>query len=41
MKLIINGNEKELNCENVSDLLISLNLKMDTVAVELNKKHCS
>jgi sulfur carrier protein len=37
MKLIINGNEKELECTHVSDLLDKLNLKMDTVAVELNK----
>ena len=37
MKLIINGEEKNLECEKVSDLLNSLNLKMDTVAVELNK----
>lgn len=37
MKLIINGEEKAIDCEKVSDLLNSLNLKMDTVAVELNK----
>ena len=37
MKLIINGNEKELECEKISDLLNKLELKMDTVAVELNK----
>ena len=37
MKLIINGKEKELECGNVSDLLNELNLKLDAVAVELNK----
>ena len=37
MKLIINGEEKELNCERVSDLLNSLDLEKDMVAVELNK----
>lgn len=37
MKLIINGQERELNCERVSDLLNALNLDKDTVAVELNK----
>jgi len=37
MKLIINGEEKELNCENILSLLDSLNLKKDMVAVELNK----
>jgi len=37
MKLIINGEEKAIECERVSDLLNSLNLKMDSVAVELNK----
>jgi thiamine biosynthesis protein ThiS len=37
MELIINGEEKELNCEKVSDLLNTLNLDKDTVAVELNK----
>ncbi|MCH8003248.1 MAG: sulfur carrier protein ThiS [Nanoarchaeota archaeon] len=37
MKLIINGEEKNLECEKISDLLNSLNLKMDTVAIELNK----
>ena len=37
MKLIINGNEKELKCEKVSDLLNTLNLEKDIVAVELNK----
>ena len=38
MKLIINGREKELDCENVSELLSWLNLNKDTVAIELNKK---
>lgn len=37
MKLIINGDEKELNCERVSDLLNIIGLNKDTVAVELNK----
>jgi len=37
MKLIINGEEKELECEKVSDLLNSLYLEKDMVAVELNK----
>ena len=37
MKLIINGEGKELECEKISDLLNKLNLKMDIVAVELNK----
>ena len=37
MKLIINGNEKEFDIERVSDLLNSLNLEKDVVAVELNK----
>lgn len=37
MKLVINGDEKDLECEKVSDLLNALNLKKDTVAVELNK----
>jgi len=37
MKLIINEEEKELNCEKVSDLLNALNLEKDIVAVELNK----
>ena len=37
MKLIINGEGKELNCERVSDLLSALNLEKDMVAVELNK----
>ncbi|MDP6548191.1 MAG: sulfur carrier protein ThiS [Candidatus Woesearchaeota archaeon] len=37
MKLIINGMEKEFNCEKVSDLLNILNIKKDTVAIELNK----
>jgi thiamine biosynthesis protein ThiS len=38
MNLIINGNEKELDCENIINLLNSLNLNKDTVAVELNKE---
>lgn len=37
MKLIINGKEKELECDNVSELLDKLNLNPDVVAVELNK----
>ena len=37
MKLIINGLEKELNCEKISDLLNILDLEKDIVAVELNK----
>ena len=37
MKLIINGGERHVECEKVSDLLNKLNLKLDTVAVELNK----
>ena len=37
MKLIINGNEKEFDIERVSDLLNSLNLEKDVVAVELNR----
>jgi len=37
MRLIINGQEKELYCENVSELLSGLNLNKDTVAIELNK----
>ena len=37
MKLIINGEAKNLNCEKVSDLLNALNLEKDIVAVELNK----
>ena len=37
MKLIINGKERDVECEKVSDMLNKLNLKMDTVAVELNK----
>ena len=37
MKLIINGGEKKLNCERVSDLLNIIGLNKDTVAVELNK----
>mgnify|MGYP001611552096 CR=1 FL=1 len=37
MKLIINGREKEVECEKVSDLLNALNLNKDAVAVELNR----
>jgi len=37
MKLIINGQEKKLNCEKISDLLNILDLEKDIVAVELNK----
>ena len=37
MKLTINGEKKELNCNKVSDLLNALNLEKDIVAVELNK----
>ena len=37
MKLIINGDEKELNCERVSDLINIIGLNKDIVAVELNK----
>ena len=37
MKLIINGLEKKLNCEKISDLLNILDLEKDIVAVELNK----
>ena len=37
MKLTINGEAKNLNCEKVSDLLNALNLEKDIVAVELNK----
>ncbi|MCH8066951.1 MAG: sulfur carrier protein ThiS [Nanoarchaeota archaeon] len=37
MKLIINGQEKELDCARISELLDALDLKMDVVAVELNK----
>ena len=37
MKLLINGKEKELNCETVTDLLKFLKLEKDMVAVELNR----
>jgi len=37
MKLVINGQEKELECGNISELLGGLNLNKDTVAIELNK----
>ena len=37
MKLLINGEKKELNCKRVIDLLNYLELNKDIVAVELNK----
>lgn len=37
MKLVINGKEKSAECERVSDLLDTLSLNKDAVAVELNK----
>ncbi len=37
MKLVINGQEKELECGNISELLSGLNLNKNTVAIELNK----
>ncbi len=37
MELIINGEKRELECNNIIDLLDSLKLNKDTVAVELNK----
>ena len=37
MKLVINGNGKNLNCNTVSELVNHLNLQKDMVAVELNK----
>lgn len=37
MKLIINGKEKEVECKRVSDLLDTLSLNKDAVAVELNR----
>ena len=37
MKLVINGKNKVINCEKISDLLDILNLEKDIVAVELNK----
>jgi len=37
MELIINGEKRELNCNNISDLLNNLDLNGDMVAVELNK----
>ncbi|MDP6139206.1 MAG: sulfur carrier protein ThiS [Candidatus Woesearchaeota archaeon] len=37
MELIINGEKRELECNNIVDLLDSLKLNNDTVAVELNK----
>lgn len=37
MNLIINGKEKAVECEKVSDLLDTLSLNKDAVAVELNK----
>jgi len=38
MKLILNGKEKEVKANIVSDLLKELNLNNDMVAVELNKE---
>lgn len=37
MKLIINGKEKTIECEKISELLNALGLNKDAVAVELNK----
>ena len=37
MNLIINGEKKKFDCEKLSDLLNTLNLDKDIVAVELNK----
>ena len=41
MKLVINGQEKELECGNISELLSGLNLNKNTVAIELNKNSLS
>ncbi len=38
MKLVINGQERVLECGNVSELVSKLNLNKDIVAIELNKK---
>ena len=37
MKLIINGKEKKVECKRVSDLLDTLSLNKNAVAVELNR----
>ncbi len=37
MKLIINGKEKIIECNNVSELIGKLGLDKDAVALELNK----
>jgi sulfur carrier protein len=37
MKLVINGAIREFNCGNISELLNTLKLNKDAVAVELNK----
>ena len=37
MELIINGEKRELECNDIIDLLDSLELNKDIVAVELNK----
>lgn len=37
MKLIINGHEKNIECNKVSELIGKLGLDKDTVALELNK----
>ena len=37
MKLVINGMEKTIECEKISELLNALGLNKDAVAVELNK----
>ncbi|MBW2975856.1 sulfur carrier protein ThiS [Candidatus Woesearchaeota archaeon] len=37
MNLIINGEPKNIVCKNILELLSTLNLEKDAVAVELNK----
>lgn len=37
MKLFINGREKDIECNRVSELIGKLGLDKDTVALELNK----
>ncbi len=37
MKLIINGQEKNIECNKVSELIGKLGLNKDAVALELNK----
>ena len=37
MKLIINGQEKNIECNSVSELIGKLGLNKDAVALELNK----